>query len=396
LLLLVTACRASSDPSTPAPALVFAVDPAWPDRSTYPGVGNGRLMVTNSREDTVSLFDATLVGQATLPELARVPVGLNPVEIEAPHHAAVSPDGKHWYTGLSQFAPGTGTGPHGAHGTGSVDGQVLKLSTADNRLEAVARVDRNPGDLTVSPDGKRVAVSHYDLLRISEAARGAAPDPNARIAVLDGDTLDRIAMVPTCPAPHGVRFSADGKRLYVACYSDEVAILDMTQDGFPVTRVKVAPNAGDAYNALYQPYGVTVHPPSGDVFISCLAKGEVRVLSAATLSIDAARTALVGGSPLIGDVSTDGGVVFIPHQGDDRISLLDPATGMQPQVFTLPAAQCTNVHQVTTLSSTRIAVVCEGDHTGPGSLLILDATTGSVVSATNVGVFPDWVGVLKP
>lgn len=396
LWLVAAACRPSSDPSTPAPALVFGADPAWPERSTYSGVGGGRLLITNSREDTVSLFDFTKVGQATLPELARAPVGLNPVEIEAPHHAAISPDGKHWYTGLSQFAPGTGTGPHGAHGTGSVDGQVVKVGTADNRLEAVARVDRNPGDLAISPDGKRLAVSHFDLLRISENARGLVPDPDARIAILDADTLERIAMVRTCPAPHGLTFSADGKRLYVACYSDEVAVLDMTRAEFPVTRVKVAANAGDAFSTRYQPYGVTLHPQSGDVFVSCLAKGEVRVLNGTTLMMDPARTALVSGSPLLGSVSADGGAVFIPHQGDDRISVLDPATGMETRLISLPGAQCLNVHQVTVLSATQLATVCEGNHSDPGSLLIIDVASGAVVSATPVGVFPDWVGVIRP
>ncbi|MBK7861438.1 MAG: YncE family protein [Archangiaceae bacterium] len=395
-LAALAACRPSSDPASPAPALVFSSEAKWPERSTYPGVGQGRLLITNSREDTVSLIDLSQVGQATLPELARAPVGLNPVEIEAPHHAAVSTDGKHWYTGLSQFAPGTGSGPHGAHGTGSVDGQVLKLSTADNRVEAVARVDRNPGDLALSPDGKRLAVSHYDLLRISEAARGTAPDPDARIAILDAETLERIAMVRTCAAPHGVRFSPDGRRLYVACYSDEVAVLDMTTDGFPVTRIPVASNAGTAYTATYNPYGVTVHPQTGDVFVSCLTKGEVRVLNAATLMMDPARTALVGGNPLLGDVSLDGTAVFIPHQGDDRISVLNPTTGQEERLIALPHDRCLAVHQVTVLDATHLAAVCEGDHSGPGSVLILDAASGAVVSSTNVGVFPDWVGTIRP
>lgn len=395
-LLVLAACRPSSDPSTPPPALVFSSEPAWPERSTYPGVGAGRLLITNSRDDTVSLFDLSKVGEATLPVLAQVPIGLNPVEIEAPHHAAISPDGKHWYTGLSQFAPGTGSGPHGTHGTGSIDGQVLKLSTATNRVEAVARVDRNPGDLVVSPDGKLVAVSHFDLVRISEAARGTAPSPDSRIAFLDAVTLERVAMVPVCAAAHGLTFSVDGKRLYVACYSDEVAVIDMVASGFPVTQVKVASNAGDAFTARYQPYGVTLNRATGDVFVSCLANGEVRVLNGATLQMDSARTALVGGSPLLGDASADGATVFIPHQGDDRISVIEAATGMVTRFIPLPRAQCTNVHQALVLEGGRLAVVCEGNHSTPGSLLIVDSTSGAVVSATPVGIFPDWVGVIRP
>ena len=394
--LFLVACRPSSDPGTPAPALTFSTEPAWPERGTYPGVGAGRLLVTNSRDDTVSLLELDKAGGPELPELARIPVGLNPVEIEAPHHAAIAPDGKHWFTGLSKFAPGTGAGPHGTHGTGTSDGQVLKLRTSDNVVVGVARVDRNPGDLVLSPDGRRLAVSHFDLLRISEAARGVAPDPDARIAIFDAETFERLAMVRACAAPHGMTFSADGRRLYVACYSDEVAVLDMEAPGFPVTRVKVASNAGDAYTATYQPYGLVEHPSTGDVFVSCLANGEVRVLSGASLMMDPSRTARVGGTPLIGDVSPGGAELYVPHQGDDRISVLDPSTGAVLRVLPLPRAQCTNVHQVRVLDAARLAVVCEGDHVAPGSLLVVDPATGAVQSATEVGVFPDFVGVIRP
>ncbi|MBL8953645.1 MAG: hypothetical protein JNK82_22915 [Myxococcaceae bacterium] len=397
LMLSFGACRASSDPAAPPPGLAFGIDPAWPERGTYPGVGTGRLLVTNSRDDTVSLLELEKVGQATLPEVARVQVGLNPVEIEAPHHAAISPDGKHWYTGLSKFAPGTGAGPHGSHGTGTADGQVLKLRTSDNVVVAVARVDRNPGDIVLSPDGKLVAVSHFDLIRISEAARGVAPDPDARIALLDGETLERIEMVRTCAAPHGMTFSTDGGRLYVACYSDEVAIIDLKAGGYPVTRVKVAGNAGTAFTAQYQPYAVMLNPVTGDVFVSCLSNGEVRVLSGATLTMDASRVALVGGTPYVGDVGAGGLEVFVPHQGDDRISVIEAATGLVSRVLSLPRTQCTNVHQVRVLPNNRLAVVCEGNRvTAPGSVLIVDATSGAVQSATEVGIFPDWVGVISP
>ncbi len=396
LVLAAGACRPSSDPSSAAPALTFAIDAAWPERGTYPGVGTGRLLITNNRDDTASLFELEKVGQSSLPELARIPVGLNPVEIEAPHHAAVSVDSKHWYTALSQYAPGTGSGPHGSHGTGTVDGTVLKLRTSDNVVVATARVDRNPGDLVLSPDGKLLAVSHFDLALISDAARGVVASPNARIALLDAETLERVAMVPACAAPHGLMFSADGARLYVACYSDEVAVLDMKADGFPVTRVKVAGNAGDAFTARYQPYGLTLHRETGDVFISCLVNGEVRVLRGATLTIDSARTALVGGTPFIGDAAPGGAELFIPHQGDDRISVIEPSTGNILRTLPLPRAQCTNVHQVLALSAQRLAVVCEGNQLStPGSLLIVDAVSGAVQSATPVGLYPDWVGIIR-
>jgi DNA-binding beta-propeller fold protein YncE len=393
---LCCGCRPSSDPAGPAPLLVFPSKPAWPERPTTPAPNAGRLLVTNNLDDSVSFFDASKIGQPSFPELSRQPVGLNPIETEAPHHAAISAAGDFYFVGLSNYAPGIGTGPHAGHGTSDVSGTVLKIRASDNFPVATARVDRNPGDLAISADGKLLAVSHFDLLRITQAQRKEVPDPDARVLFLDADTLTVKAKVRVCPAPHGVLFSKDGKRLYVACYSDEVAVIALDVEGFPFTRVKVASNAGDAYRAIYQPYALAESPLTGDVFISCPASGEVRVLTASTLAIDDARTRLVGGSPFLSAFSADGNTLWVPHQGDDRISELDPSTGTQRRQLTPTRGTCTNIHSVLPTGDGKFLIaVCEGFHVLPGSIVVLDALTGATVSATPVGVYPDFVGFLR-
>lgn len=392
----LAACRPSSVPTAPAPALSFSSKPAWPERVVAPAPDAGRLLVTNNLDDTLSLFDASKIGEGTFPELARQPVGINPIELEAPHHAAIAAAGDFFYVGFSNYAPGIATGPHGSHGTADVSGSVLKIRASDNRTVGNARVDRSPGDLSLSADGKLLAVSHFDLLRITEASRNEAPDPDARVLFIETDTMNVKARVRVCPAPHGVLFSKDGKRLYVACYSDEIAIVRLDVADFPVTRVKVASNAGDAYRAIYQPYALAESPLTGDVFISCPASGEVRVLKSDTLTIDAARTRLVGGSPFLSAFSADGITLWVPHQGDDRISDLDPATGTQRRLLTPRAGSCTNVHSVLPTADGRFLIaVCEGFHVLPGTVVVLDTQSGATLSVTNVGVYPDFVGFLR-
>jgi len=378
------------------PALVFSSSPAWPEKAVVPAPVEGRFIVTNNLDDTVSFFDASKVGEGTLPELSRIPVGVNPVEVEGPHHAAVDPMGEFFYVGLANNTPGIGSGPHGTHGSADVDGSVLKYRARDNRLVGSARVDRNPGDLVMNAAGTLLAVSHFDLLRVTEAQRGEAPDPDARVLLLDPATMAVKSRIRVCPAPHGILFSKDGKRLYAACYSDEIAIVALDNPALPVTRVKVASNAGDAFRAIYQPYALAESPLTGDVFISCPASGEVRVLNAATLTIDAARTRLVGGSPLLSAFSADGNTLWVPHQGDDRISDLDPATGAQRRQLTPPRGSCTNLHSVLPTADGRfLIVVCEGFHVEPGAIVVLDTATGATLSTTPVGVFPDYVGFLR-
>jgi DNA-binding beta-propeller fold protein YncE len=353
-------------------------------------------VVTNNLEDTVSFFDLEKAGAASFPEWVRLPLGLNPVEVEAPHHAAFGPQGKYWYTVLSYYAPGTGSGPHGTHGTGIVDGQVLKISTEDHRVVATARVDRNPGDLLLSPDGKIVAVSHFDLMRITDSATGRAENPDARVALLNAETLERIAMVRTCPAPHGLQFSPDAKRLYVACYSDEVAIISMDGKDFPVARVKVAAEPGTAFTPRHQPYGLAFNPVSQDVFIACLVSREIRVLNSKTQEMDFARTLKLDGAPYFGAFSSDGTKLYVPTQGTANVFVIETASGQISQTIPLAAQQCINAHQAVFINSQLLAVVCEGNHVLPGSLVVLDAAMGNVKSVTPVGIFPDWVGVVRP
>lgn len=391
---LLWACRPSSDPGAPAPALVFSDAPAWPDTSGYPGVGQGRVVTTNTRDDTLGLYDlASLAGP--LREVARVPVGFSPVEVEGPHHAVLSSDGQHLFVALSQYAPGTGSGPHGAHGQGTIDGHLLKLRTRDNRQVGAARVDRNPGDLALSPDGHTVAVSHYDLLRIGDALR-TGESPDARVVLVDADTLEVKARVPVCPAPHGLGFSPDGAWLYAACLSDEVAAVHLADGSFAVTRVKVGPLASDAFTPRYQPYGLAVSPTTGDVWVTCLGTNEVRVLRPDPLTLDTSRTARLPGKPVMPSFDRAGTALWVPHQGDDRVSKVDPATGQVQRTADLPAA-CANPHHARLApDESSLLVVCEGDHVGPGLLVVLDAASGAVRATAPTGVFPDFVGVVPP
>ena len=207
--------------------------------------------------------------------------------------------------------------------------------------------------------------------------------------------MERRAAIDLCPAPHGVAFNREGTRLYAACLSDEVAVVDLTGATPQVTRVKIAPDAGDAFFQKYQPYMVAVSPMSGDVYVSCLTSKDLRVLRADTLTIDTARQTRLAGAPYLGAFSADGTQLWVPSQGDDALSEVNAATGAVTRSMQLPADQCRNVHQVALVRDGKyLAVICEGIRPKPGALLIVDAATLSVVSHTEVGLYPDNVAVV--
>ncbi|WNG51331.1 YncE family protein [Archangium minus] len=397
LLTLLAPLALGACTSSEVPELDYSIEQPWPSGPELPPVGNGRIIITNSMDDTLSLLDLDTMLSPSWGELARLPVGLNPVELEGPHHSAISPRGDYYYVGLSYYVPGAGSGPHGAHGSGTADGYCLKLDAKTNRLVGSVRVDRNPGDLIISADGRTLYQTHFDMLKITEVASRGGPESemNARLAILDADTLTRKAMVPVCPAPHAVRLSPDGTRAYVACISDEVAVVQLDKDNL-VTPIKM-PNAGSALAPKHEPYALTLSPTDGAVWVSSLKSRTVHYLDPVTLQVVPER-AIYGlrGSPMFGVVSPDGRTLYMPYQSVDAVAVIDTATSKVTQEIHLSTEGCINVHQVELTPDGKHALaVCEGDHQGPGTLHVLNLEAGTVEKTVTVGIFPDSVAILR-
>jgi DNA-binding beta-propeller fold protein YncE len=393
--LALGACTGTEDT---VPELDYSVDSPWPAGKALPPLGGGRIVVTNSLDDTVSLMDLDTLGSPDWGELARVPVGRNPVELEGPHHAAFSPRGDYYYVGLSYFVPGGGSGPHGSHGTGTADGYCLKLDARDNRLVGSVRVDRNPGDLVLSADGRTLYQTHFDLVKITEVAKrgGTLEEMNARLAILDAETMTRKAMVSVCPAPHAVRLSPDEKRAYVACISDEVAMVRLDTEGYPVTRIKVADNAGSPLAPRHEPYALTLSPTDGALWVASLKSRAVHYLDPESLTMRPERSVYFSGAPMFGAITADGRTLYQPYQTVDAVAVIDTATSKVTREIALAPAGCINVHQVElTPDGKHGLAVCEGDHLGPGTVHVLDLEANTVVKTVQVGLFPDSVGILR-
>jgi DNA-binding beta-propeller fold protein YncE len=234
------------------------------------------------------------------------------------------------------------------------------------------------------------------MLKIQEVVKQpdwTIEDMYSRLAVIDAVTMDKIAMIPVCPAMHGIAVSADGSEAYITCYgSDELAIVDLTNLASPaIERFAVGPGVVDPTMPSYQPYAAAVSPADGSVWVSCLRSEDVRVFDPATRTWDEARAVTFGGLPFFADFTADGSRLYVPHQGDNAISIIDPAVGgASLQEVQLPLAACDKPHGViVTPDEQNLLVVCEGDHLGPGTVAVLMREPAAVQTFFEVGVFPD-------
>jgi len=391
------------------------VDQVWRDGApaVAPAVsGERRLIVTNSLDDSVSVvsWDGLINGAVdnaadnTAAQLARFPVGLVPFEREGPHHVTVDPAGAFAFIGISNFVPGGGSGPHGVHGGGTADGRVLKVDLATLRTVAAVRVDKNPGDIRLSPDGSTLIVSHFDLVRVAEAAAAGierGPELDARLALLDPVTLERTRFVSLCPAPHGVAFTSDGNTLVSSCLSDEAAVVDLAAakagaaDADVVVRLPLldAPGTGQLPNC--GPYAVTMGPADRTAWVSCYSSGELVAVDVAAKT--RGQTVALPGLAVFGDVSDAGDVLAIATQDTDGLMLLqigaDDALSAR-QFIPFSPDVCGLPHTALFLDGdTRLAVVCEGNKREPGRVIAVDVASGEVIGGVSVGIFPDDIGL---
>jgi DNA-binding beta-propeller fold protein YncE len=365
---------------------------AWPDRREplpRPANEGAMAIVTDNGSDTLSLID--LAGPRVL---ARVPIGLDPIEIDGPHHLAVDPAAGVVFTALSYPPPALSSGPHAAHGTGQVPGVLVRLGLDDLRVRARAGTDVNPGDVKLTPDGRRVLVTHFDLtLAMQPGGPGSDDNRRSSLAIYDAATLERLGAPRVCPAAHGLTTSADGRTAFVACYgSDELAVVALDDPTFPVTRVPVGPNPGSGSSIQYGPYGAVLSPDGGSVYVHNLESDDVRVYDVAQRAFDPGRVALVRAAAFFPAFGPGGTTLLVPLQSPDGLVSLDAASLAVRKARGFSKVECQRPHEAARTPDGRYLLICEGDRAGPGALIEIDPETLEIRGRTELGVYPDAIG----
>lgn len=380
----------------PAPGAAFPVASpgfTWP---TGPFA-----LLSNNGDDTVSVVD--LKARAVVGSLR---AGLNPVDLDGPHHLAFDKTSGQIFVALSYPAPALAPGPHAQHGSSQTPGKVVRLNAADGQISGQMRADTNPGDIALSQDGSRLVVTHFDLKKALTNASQGIETQRASLLVYDpadfrADASPRSYNV--CVTPHGVALSRpDGRYAYVACYGeDALAVVDLA-DPDPVAavqRIPVGPAPGSGSSLRYGPYAAVLSPDGGRVLIGDTEGRDLRVFDVASNAMTKLNYAATG-AVYFSAVDAAGKAAYVPVQSPDyiaRVNLAGESDAFETLRRSMSKDECQRPHEAVLWDNDQeLLLVCEGDHVTPGKLLFLDPQTLETRVSLDVGVYPDKVLVVTP
>jgi len=267
------------------------------------------------------------------------------------------------------------------------------------------------------------------------AIRGDLRTGDSNLVAIDTAAMETRWKLPICPASHGARLSADGATLFAACGPDEIAVVDVAASP-PSSRRVTLPGLSEGAGCTRCPYALGV-APDGAVWVASLGPasgrngdGGIDVYVPQTGAFDPARRIdLQGGRAMFPTFAPapppapdgNGGLTppaayraYVPEQGPagDWLRAYDVAAdGAAAEVGALPFDKdtCFNAHMMaigegvlpggqSDDGGAAVAslgyLICEGDHVGPGSLVVVDLAALSVVRSVALGVFPDGMAMV--
>jgi YVTN family beta-propeller protein len=360
--------------------------PAFPDRRPHFDGGGALLgFVANRYSDTISVIDLD-----TMTELAAVPVGLDPVDIDGPRHVVLDPVKGMAYVALSY--PLQVQSPHAVSRSTVVNASYVQaLSLAELAPMGELRVDQHPGDLALSPHGE-LAVSHYDtdlalvmsdniddrranLLVVDPASAIAAPNPSPH-------------WIRVCVAPASVVYGQDGTRAFLACTGeDSLAVVDTVNQ-------KVLSRVPAGMGPVNKPYALTVDSSGTRLLLSNEIAGTVVVFTTDDSPVPVS-TATVTGIPFFSGWISDS-EFLVPIQNPNGAALIDAKSGSIVQQIAFADGECDNPSEAQATPDGRLFLVCEGDHYGTGSVVRIDPSTLAITARVSVGIYPDRLSILSP
>lgn len=327
-----------------------------------------RIYVPNQMGASVSVLD----GAGTLLET----VDLQPLGFSAhamPHQVTPAPDGSAWYVTLAG------------------DGFVLKFDSG-NRLVAKT---------AVAEPGMIVLDAGRDLLFVSRALGSATPPSS--LAVLRASDL-RLLDEPYIflPRPHALAVDTVSGRVYTGSLStNEIAMLDFATGSVDVTNVPGPPHAY---------VGLAVAPDGRTLVATTQLTATLLAFNTSTDALEPIASVAVEALPYDVAFSPDGGSVWFPNQRAGAVTRVNARSWTVDRVirhaaFEEPHGVAVSPDGATVFISShgRAAAGRGNDHAvaghdmetprANGTLVSIDAATGTIRNVTGVGPYAAALGL---
>lgn len=308
-------------------------------------------------------------GNGTLAVDRVVPVGIMPADIDGPHNVASAPDQRSYYVTI-------------AHGTPF--GSLWRLDMRTDTLLGRAPVELFPTTIAATPDGEFVLVANSDF-------HGDHPRQNV-ISIVHAPTMTKIADVPVCDMPHGVKVNHAGTKAYISCmHSDELVEMDVAT--FRIAR-RAKTGAGHAMAAAgseCSPTFVSVSPDDRRLYVACNKSNTLQVWDAKALTM--IRDIPVGAGAYNVEPSPDGKYVLVTNKKAQSVSVLDAARLIE--VARIPTSKKI-VHGVAFSPDSRVAYISsESIGADPGAVDMIDLAARKVVASVAVPAQPTGITIAR-
>lgn len=355
---------------------------AFPDLRQRFSDGTAPLgYIANTRDDTVSVVDLdgmALVGTA--------PIGRDPVTIDGPRRLSMGAGHQIVHAVLSY--PHEVVSPHVAEFGGSIRaGYVQSLSVGDLRPLGAARAELRAFDIALSPDGTRLAVTHYDILRSVEG--DTLQERRANLVLIDLEDGVASANVARqsfelCVAPSSVVYP-NADRLYVACTGeDSIAVVD-AREGTVLTRVTSGPES------INGPWSLSVNPAGDRLLVSNQLSEAVAVFTTDD-EPDLVEAVAIGAVPFEACWVSDTEVIVAAQSPGGLVRVDIEASAVTAKAEYDPA-ECQNPNGPTLVDG-RLYVVCEGNHYEIGALVEVDPYSFEIIDGVDLGIYPETMAVV--
>lgn len=300
-----------------------------------------------------------------------IPVGQYPTEIEGPHGLNVGLNNDYWYLSI-------------AHG--NPYGWLYKFNTGTNEFISRTELGMFPASMEISSATGLLYVVNFNLHGDMEPST---------VSVVDPETMEVVAEIPTGIMPHGSRITQDGRFQYhVSMMTDELMEINTTrmQISRRLNLIEAKSNQSGIGNPdadheemhqkpMCKPTWADPHPFREIVYVAC--NGSDKILEVNTRKWEITREFSAGKAPYNLEVSADGNLLVASYKGEGATGIWDLKSGKE--AVKIKNSRMVS-HGVTISPDSKFAFISvEGIGSEPGSVDVIDLTQLMLADVIEVG-----------